>query len=97
MVNGSSDLASSFNNSLDLPLFSPLPLRDVSKPNDDYCRQMIPRMLNDNRWHGYLHDVELIQAMNRNARKPRKANKGSRPASRVSRRRKKEKIGKRKR
>jgi hypothetical protein len=38
-----------------------------------------------------------IQVMNRNARRPKKANKGARPCSRVSRRQKKEKIGKRKR
>jgi hypothetical protein len=38
-----------------------------------------------------------IQAMNRNARRPKKANKGARPCSRASRRKKKEKIGKRKR
>lgn len=43
-------------------------------------------------------DIEdVIQAMNRNARKPKKANKGSRPCSRAGRRRKKEKIGKRSR
>ena len=40
---------------------------------------------------------EVIQAMNRNARRPKKANKGSRPCSRAGRRRKKEKIGKRSR
>eukprot|EP00539_Tryblionella_compressa_P012389 CAMPEP_0178816250 /NCGR_PEP_ID=MMETSP0746-20121128/1250_1 /TAXON_ID=913974 /ORGANISM="Nitzschia punctata, Strain CCMP561" /LENGTH=137 /DNA_ID=CAMNT_0020477259 /DNA_START=220 /DNA_END=633 /DNA_ORIENTATION=+ len=38
-----------------------------------------------------------IFVMNRNARRPKKANKGARPCSRVSRRQKKEKIGKRKR
>jgi hypothetical protein len=38
-----------------------------------------------------------IQVMNRNARRPKKANKGARPCSHASRRRKKEKIGKRKR
>ncbi len=40
---------------------------------------------------------ETIQATNRNARKPKKANKGSRPCSRAGRRRRKEKIGKRSR
>lgn len=40
---------------------------------------------------------ESIYAMNRNARRPKKANKGARPCSRASRRSKKEKIGKRKR
>jgi hypothetical protein len=38
-----------------------------------------------------------IQVMNRNARRPKKANKGARPCSRVSRRKKKEMIGRRKR
>mmetsp|Transcript_15826 Transcript_15826/g.36639 ORF Transcript_15826/g.36639 Transcript_15826/m.36639 type:complete len:147 (-) Transcript_15826:325-765(-) len=37
----------------------------------------------------------VIQAMNRNARKPKKANKGSRPCSRAGRRKRKEKVGKR--
>jgi hypothetical protein len=41
--------------------------------------------------------AEDIQVMNRNARRPKKANKGARPCSRASRRSKKEKIGKRKR
>ena len=45
--------------------------------------------------HDEIDLEETIQAMNRNARKPKKANKGSRPYSRASRRRKKEKIGKR--
>ena len=44
-----------------------------------------------------LEDVETIQAMNRNARRPKKANKGSRPCSRAGRRKRKEKIGKRRR
>ena len=39
----------------------------------------------------------VIQAMNRNARRPKKANKGSRPCSRAGRRKRKEKIGKRSR
>ena len=39
----------------------------------------------------------LIQTLNRNARRPKKANKGSRPCSRAGRRRRKEKIGKRNR
>jgi hypothetical protein len=38
---------------------------------------------------------EGVQLMNRNARRPNKANKGARPCSRASRRKKKEKIGKR--
>lgn len=38
-----------------------------------------------------------IWNMNRNARKPKKANKGARPCSRAARRAKKAKIGKRKR
>eukprot|EP00980_Cylindrotheca_fusiformis_P023804 scaffold11032_cov122-Cylindrotheca_fusiformis.AAC.5 len=42
-------------------------------------------------------DIELIQAMNRNARRPKKANRGSRPCSRVQRRKRKEAIGKRRR
>jgi hypothetical protein len=41
--------------------------------------------------------TEAIHAMNRNARRPKKANKGARPCSRASRREKKSKIGKRKR
>lgn len=41
--------------------------------------------------------TEGIQMMNRNARHPNKANKGARPCSRVSRRQKKSKVGKRKR
>ena len=40
---------------------------------------------------------EEISVMNRNARRPRKANKGARPCSRSSRRWKKEQIGKRSR
>lgn len=40
---------------------------------------------------------EVIQAMNRNARRPKKANKGSRPCSRAGRRKRQEKIGKRSR
>ena len=48
--------------------------------------------------HGEIIDLEeTIQAMSRNSRKPKKANKGSRPCSRAARRRKKEKIGKRSR
>lgn len=47
--------------------------------------------------HNEIDLEETIQAMNRNARKPKKANKGSRPCSRAARRRKKEKIGKRSR
>ena len=42
-----------------------------------------------------LTSNEELQVMNRNARRPRKANKGARPCSRASRRKKKEKIGKR--
>jgi hypothetical protein len=38
-----------------------------------------------------------VNFMNRNGRAPRKANKGKRPCSRVSRRRKKSQIGRRKR
>jgi hypothetical protein len=41
--------------------------------------------------------TESIQMMNRNARRPNKANHGARPCSRASRRLKKTKIGKRKR
>ena len=41
--------------------------------------------------------LQPMLAMNRNARKPKRANKGARPCSRASRRRKKEKFGKRKR
>lgn len=41
--------------------------------------------------------TEEIQLLNRNARRPNKANKGARPCSRASRRKKKEQIGKRKR
>eukprot|EP00536_Pseudo-nitzschia_multiseries_P002001 jgi/Psemu1/301162/fgenesh1_kg.26_\ len=45
-----------------------------------------------------LSDLEaIIQATNRNGRGPKKANKGSRPCSRVGRRRKQEKVGKRSR
>jgi len=39
----------------------------------------------------------IIQASNRNNRRPKKANKGSRPCSRAGRRRRKESIGKRSR
>ena len=41
--------------------------------------------------------AEPIHAMNRNARRPKKANKGARPCSRASRRRKKEELGRRSR
>ena len=41
--------------------------------------------------------AEPIHAMNRNARRPKKANKGARPCSRASRRRKKEALGRRSR
>jgi hypothetical protein len=40
---------------------------------------------------------EVLHTMARNTRRPKKANKGARPCSRASRRRKKEQIGKRKR
>lgn len=36
---------------------------------------------------------DVLQAMNRNARKPKRANKGARPCSRVSRRAKKRAYG----
>jgi len=39
----------------------------------------------------------IIQTLNRNARRAKKANKGSRPCSRDGRRKRKEKIGRRKR
>jgi len=42
-------------------------------------------------------DTEFLQMMNRNARRPKKANRGARPCSRASRRAKKDKIGKRRR
>jgi hypothetical protein len=42
-------------------------------------------------------DIETIQAMNRNARRPKKANRGARPCSRASRRAKKDAVGKRRR
>jgi hypothetical protein len=40
---------------------------------------------------------EEISVLNRNARRPKKANKGARPCSRAARRWKKEKLGKRRR
>ena len=42
-------------------------------------------------------DVDAFSLMNRNARRPKRANHGARPCSRSSRRFKKEKIGKRRR
>lgn len=42
-------------------------------------------------------NLESIQTMNRNARRPNKANRGARPCSRTSRRKKKDAIGKRRR
>lgn len=42
-------------------------------------------------------NVEEISLMNRNARRPKRANKGARPCSRSSRRWKKDQIGKRRR
>jgi hypothetical protein len=43
------------------------------------------------------YNLESIQTMARNSRHPKKANKGARPCSRISRRKKKEAIGKRRR
>lgn len=43
----------------------------------------------------FITDCEEISVMNRNARRPKRANHGARPCSRSSRRFKKEKIGKR--
>jgi hypothetical protein len=40
-----------------------------------------------------MSSESILQAMNRNARKPKKANKGARPCSRVSRRAKKRAPG----
>lgn len=55
--------------------------------------------LGDGEWHldTTLFQPEEISCMNRNARRPNKANHGARPCSRSSRRWKKEKIGKRRR
>ena len=43
------------------------------------------------------NNLELIIQAGRNSRKPKKANKGSRPCSRTGRRKRQEKIGKRSR
>jgi hypothetical protein len=59
-------------------------------------QQMVPRSMIDYQTPDDSIDLEAaIQAMNRNARRPKKANKGSRPCSRAGRRKRKEKIGKR--
>ncbi|CAJ1961065.1 unnamed protein product [Cylindrotheca closterium] len=44
-----------------------------------------------------LEQNEAMHVLNRNARGPKKANKGSRPCSRIARRKKKNAIGKRRR
>ena len=44
-----------------------------------------------------IEDIVPVVAMNRNGRRPKKANKGSRPCSRAGRRAKKERYGKRSR
>lgn len=65
-----------------------------------------PRDSSASKFSGLLHNstglpiplpVEEISVMNRNARRPKRANHGARPCSRSSRRFKKEKIGKRRR
>jgi len=62
-------------------------------------RQLFPScQVNDHQRSDHLTNLEtIIQATNRNGRGPKKANKGSRPCSRVGRRRKQEKVGKRSR
>ena len=66
------------------------PATQILQPRSDYEPT---RQIHDN-----LENLEAaIQAMNRNARRPKKANKGSRPCSRAGRRSRKEKIGKRSR
>mmetsp|Transcript_8077 Transcript_8077/g.19560 ORF Transcript_8077/g.19560 Transcript_8077/m.19560 type:complete len:155 (-) Transcript_8077:1483-1947(-) len=44
-----------------------------------------------------VEENEAVQVMNRNARRPKKSNKRSRPCSRIARRKKKDAIGKRRR
>ena len=71
------------------------PLNESSDaPNDD----IIP-VNNMNDWilDDPMEDEEEMDLMNRNGRSPKKANKGKRPCSRVSRRRKKSQYGRRKR
>mmetsp|Transcript_10894 Transcript_10894/g.23088 ORF Transcript_10894/g.23088 Transcript_10894/m.23088 type:complete len:145 (+) Transcript_10894:154-588(+) len=63
------------------------------QPNDD-C-QLLSQFINNQLLEAQSNLEAVIRATNRNARRPKKANKGSRPCSRAGRRRKKEKIGKR--
>ena len=69
--------------------------RQVAARNDLHMLQSNMFMFPSN--NDVFVGMEQIEAMNRNARRPKKANKGARPCSRASRRRKKEKLGKRKR
>lgn len=55
---------------------------------DPILATMLERSPANNVW-----EESLLQAMNRNARKPKRANKGARPCSRVSRRAKKRANG----
>ena len=67
------------------------------KPNGD-LQLLASRQVTNHRLLDDPSDVNVeILQMSRNSRRPKKANKGARPCSRVSRRRKKEKIGRRSR
>lgn len=78
-----------------------VPLAELPKFYDQSMLNFSPAAENLHLRGGFQEETidieDVIQAMNRNARKPKKANKGSRPCSRAGRRRKKEKIGKRSR
>lgn len=71
---------------------------EAVQSNDDFQMSTSPQMIN----HQFPEDpsdleATLIQIMSRNTRRPKKANKGSRPCSRAGRRKRQEKIGNRSR
>ena len=76
-----------------LPHFA-LPAQNLQVHDD---RQLVlSNQLNDHTWSDNQSELDaVIQASNRNSRRAKKANKGSRPCSRAGRRKRKEKLGNR--